>query len=216
MVSFFFLLFFFFFTRPCANPSAACRMVCAICPPAGTFSCIRCAADTHLIIWCYYCYILHSDVLLGRKKPKVWQVYMYMMLYWHWVIKKRTELRCDDRNKYSTEQGPSSYLLHQNVDGSGYQFVFPAGSMHVKVSGCSAPSVRIALPFLFWWSLTLHWSVRNGSQRERKGGEKKKSSQSCWLLSLPVSSNSLKLLIADKTVFLNTTLTLVHRTMFTF
>lgn len=55
--------FFYFYTSLCKNPPlpVSTNHVHHVPPQGG-------AGDKFLIIWCYYCYILHSVVLIGRKE----------------------------------------------------------------------------------------------------------------------------------------------------
>lgn len=115
--------------------------------PLGCFraSCVATggAADTHLITWCYYCYILHSVVLIARKKnSKCVRVlctlcYVGTELYRKGqnsgvMTEKHAILNPFDEKSWCSvremmekmenrvqNKGLAHYLLHQNVDGSG-------------------------------------------------------------------------------------------------
>lgn len=139
MITFLFFSFFSF-TRPCAKPSAACQHVCIVCHPLG---CSRAswvtaggAAHTHLIIWCYYCYILHPVVLVARKKTRCVRFvctlcYIGTELYRRGqnsgVMTKQHAISnpSDERSWCSVREmmenrvqnkGLVHYLLHENVD----------------------------------------------------------------------------------------------------
>lgn len=131
-----FLSIFFknFYTSLCKNPPlpVSTNRVHHVLPPGG-------AGDKRLIIWCYYCYILHSVVLIGRKEqnktPKCVRFvctlcYIGTELYRKeqksGVMTEKHALSnpfeskswCSVR-KMRENKGLFQYLLHQNVDRSG-------------------------------------------------------------------------------------------------
>lgn len=188
----FFLFFFFLLHVTVQNPPlsvstyASCALSCIICSHRGRwrhtsdhmvllllYSPLRCTYRKKKNPKCvrFVCTLCYIGTELYRKKKRNSGVMTEKHaisnpfdLKWWCSVRKLTESRAQNKGLFQ-------YLLHQNVVWSGVGislFSWQDRCAQMKVSGSSAQSVRVALPFLFWWSLTLRSSVHNRSQRERK------------------------------------------------
>lgn len=221
------MIFFFFpppfsFTRHCAKPPSTSWQRARA---AGTFSCVtwrhqgRWRQTYHMVLLLLYC-PLSCTYRKGGKNPKCVRfvcTLCYIGTELHrkgWTTEKHAisnpfdfkimVWRVKDDGEYRVQdKGLFRYLLHQNVDPSGVC----VGSSARQV-GCTwrcvdlplSPSASLFLSSFGDLSLFARVSMMDPREGER---EKKKSSQSCWLLSFLISSSGLKLLV-DKAVSLCT------------